>query len=42
VYATDRDDPATIARLVALDAPPEDWQRYVAKRLAALSNTTAN
>ena len=42
VYASDRDDLATIERLVALDALPEDWRRYFAKRLAAVSTTTAN
>ena len=33
VYATDRDDLATIERLVALDALPDDWRRYFAKQL---------
>jgi MOSC domain-containing protein YiiM len=42
VYASDRADLATIERLVALDALPEDWRRYFAKRLAAVSTTTAN
>jgi MOSC domain-containing protein YiiM len=42
VYASDRDDLATIERLVALDALPEDWRRYFAKRLAAVSTTTAD
>jgi MOSC domain-containing protein YiiM len=41
VYASDRDDFAMIERLVALDALPEDWRRYFAKRLAAVSTTTA-
>jgi MOSC domain-containing protein YiiM len=35
VYASDRDDVATIERLVALDALPEDWRRYFEKELAA-------
>jgi MOSC domain-containing protein YiiM len=35
VYARDRDDIATIGRLVALDALPEDWRSYFEKRLAA-------
>jgi len=35
VYARDRDDIATIERLVALDALPEDWRSYFEKRLAA-------
>jgi MOSC domain-containing protein YiiM len=34
VYATDRDDLATIERLVALDALPEDWRSYFDKKLA--------
>jgi MOSC domain-containing protein YiiM len=42
VYASDRADLATIERLVALDALPEDWRRYFAKTLAAVSTTTAN
>jgi MOSC domain-containing protein YiiM len=33
VYAIDRDDVATIERLVALDALPEDWRRYFEKQL---------
>jgi MOSC domain-containing protein YiiM len=37
VYASDRHDFATIERLVDLDALPDDWRRYFAKRL---SNTT--
>jgi MOSC domain-containing protein YiiM len=35
VYASDPDDVATIERLVALDALPEDWRRYFEKKLAA-------
>jgi MOSC domain-containing protein YiiM len=31
VYASDRDDLATIDRLVALDALPEDWRSYFEK-----------
>jgi MOSC domain-containing protein YiiM len=42
VYASDRDDLASIERFVALDALPEDWRRYFAKRLAAVGTTTAN
>jgi len=34
VYASDRDDLATIERLAALDALPDDWRAYFAKRLA--------
>jgi MOSC domain-containing protein YiiM len=34
VYASDRDDLATIARLVALEALPEDWRSYFEKKLA--------
>lgn len=34
VYASDRDDLATIERLVALDALPEDWRSYFEKKLA--------
>jgi hypothetical protein len=36
VYACDRDDVATIKRLVALRALPSDWRSYFEKRLAAL------
>jgi MOSC domain-containing protein YiiM len=42
VYANDRDDLTVIERLAALDVLPDDWRRYFAKRLAALSATTAN
>jgi MOSC domain-containing protein YiiM len=35
VYASDRDDLATIERLVALDALPEDWRTYFRKKLAS-------
>jgi MOSC domain-containing protein YiiM len=34
VYASDRDDLATIERLVALDALPEDWRSYFQQKLA--------
>jgi MOSC domain-containing protein YiiM len=34
VYASDRDDLATIERLVALDALPQDWRDYFEKKLA--------
>jgi MOSC domain-containing protein YiiM len=34
VYASDRDDRATIERLVALDALPDDWRSYFEKQLA--------
>jgi hypothetical protein len=37
VYARDRRDVATIQQLVALDALPEDWRGYFAKRLAAVT-----
>jgi MOSC domain-containing protein YiiM len=36
VHASDRDDLATIERLVALRALPSDWRSYFEKRLAAL------
>lgn len=39
VYANDRDDLATIERLVALDALPDDWRRYFAKRLESSTRT---
>ena len=35
VYASDRDDLATMERLVALDALPEDWRRYFDKTFHA-------
>src|SRR5205814_8409530 len=35
VYASDRHDLATIERLVALDALPDDWRSYFHKKLAA-------
>jgi MOSC domain-containing protein YiiM len=34
VYASDRDDLATIERLVALDSLPDDWRSHFQKRLA--------
>jgi MOSC domain-containing protein YiiM len=34
VYASDRDDLATIERLVAVDALPDDWRTYFEKKLA--------
>jgi MOSC domain-containing protein YiiM len=34
VNASDRDDLATIERLVAVDALPEDWRSYFAEKLA--------
>jgi MOSC domain-containing protein YiiM len=34
VFASDRDDLETIERLVALDALPDDWRSYFAKKLA--------
>jgi MOSC domain-containing protein YiiM len=37
VYASDRDDHATIERLVALDALPEDWRSHFLKKLAEKS-----
>ena len=37
VYATDRDDLATIERLVSLDALPDDWRGYFEKKLLAAS-----
>jgi hypothetical protein len=40
VYASDRDDLATIERLIALDALPEDWRRYFRKKLAEKIATT--
>lgn len=42
VYASDRDDLATVERLIVLDALPNDWRRYFAKRLTALTTPTAN
>ena len=39
VYASKRDDLATIERIVALDALPQDWRRYFAKRLTAAAAT---
>jgi MOSC domain-containing protein YiiM len=42
VYASDRDDLATVERLIALDALPNDWRRHFAKRLTALGAPTAN
>jgi MOSC domain-containing protein YiiM len=36
-YASDRDDLATIERLVALDALPDDWRSYFEKKLLAAS-----
>ncbi len=42
VYGRDRDDLAAIERFIALDALPEDWRSYFAKRRAAISTTTAN
>ena len=37
VYASDRHDLATMERLVALDALPEDWRRYFDKKLTEKS-----
>jgi MOSC domain-containing protein YiiM len=34
VFASDRDDRATIERLVALDALPDDWRSFFEKQLA--------
>jgi MOSC domain-containing protein YiiM len=34
VYSSDRDDLATIERLVALDALPDDWRNYFERTLA--------
>jgi MOSC domain-containing protein YiiM len=39
VYASDRDDLATIERLVALEALPEEWRSYFAKKLAENGRT---
>jgi MOSC domain-containing protein YiiM len=38
VFARDRDDLETVERLVALDALPDDWRGYFAKKLAQLRN----
>ena len=38
VYSRDRDDLATIERLVALDALPEDWRGYFQRRLPGLDS----
>jgi MOSC domain-containing protein YiiM len=35
VFARDHDDVATIERLVAVDALPEDWRRYFVEKLLA-------
>ena len=40
VYASDRDDVAAIERLVDLDALPDDWRRYFAKKLVDRPSTT--
>jgi MOSC domain-containing protein YiiM len=37
VYASDRNDLATIERLVALESLPEDWRSYFKKKLAEKS-----
>lgn len=42
VYASNRDDVATIERLVALDALPDDWRRSFAKQLESSTRTAAN
>ena len=34
VYSSDRDDLATIERLVTLDALPDDWREYFERTLA--------
>jgi MOSC domain-containing protein YiiM len=39
VYASDRDDLATIERLARLNALPVEWRRYFAKRLASQAGT---
>jgi MOSC domain-containing protein YiiM len=39
VYASDRDDLATMRRLVGLDALPVEWRRYFAKRLEVSTRT---
>ena len=41
VYARDRDDRATIERLAALDALPDDWRNYVARELQQLQRRSA-
>jgi MOSC domain-containing protein YiiM len=41
VFTGGRDDPAAIARLVALDALPDDWRRHFAKRLESARLRTA-
>jgi MOSC domain-containing protein YiiM len=40
VYASDRDDRATIESLVALDSLPDDWRGYFEKRLARKGSKT--
>lgn len=40
LFAGDRDDLTAIERLVALDAIPDDWRRYFAKRLASSTGGT--
>jgi MOSC domain-containing protein YiiM len=39
VYASDRDDLATMRRLARLDALPVEWRRYFANRLASQART---
>jgi 3-alpha domain len=34
IYASNRDDRATLERLVAVDALPDDWRSYFEKQLA--------
>jgi len=42
VYTSDRDDRATIERLIARDALPEDWRSYFEEQLAKTPRRQAN
>jgi MOSC domain-containing protein YiiM len=42
VFARDRDDLEAIARLVALDALPDDWRSYFERRLASSRGSAAS
>ena len=39
VYESDREDLATIERLIALDALPDDWRHYFARQLESSTRT---
>lgn len=42
LYASGQDDVSSIERLVDLDALPDDWRRYFAKRLDPMTRTRAS